>query len=60
MIEDDIIGALKLRSTYYRDAPKERGIIPQGFEAGYNYSLGQANAYVMAVSFMSQDAVMLI
>ncbi|RYP62804.1 hypothetical protein DL771_009580 [Monosporascus sp. 5C6A] len=43
MIERDIIDALKLSSTYYRNAPIERGILPNGSEPGWNYSLGEAN-----------------
>lgn len=44
MIENDIIGALDLGNTYYRDAPAELGVIPAGLESGWNYSLGEANA----------------
>ncbi|RYP62175.1 hypothetical protein DL769_007416 [Monosporascus sp. CRB-8-3] len=43
MIEQDIINALDLSSTYYRNAPRERGVLPRGSEAGWNYSLGEAN-----------------
>lgn len=47
MIENDVIGALDLGNTYYRDAPAELGVIPAGLESGWNYSLGEANAYVI-------------
>ncbi|RYP80035.1 hypothetical protein DL770_006394 [Monosporascus sp. CRB-9-2] len=43
MIEQDIINALNLSSTYYRNAPMGRGVLPRGSQAGWNYSLGEAN-----------------
>lgn len=57
MIENDIIGALDLGNTYYRDAPAARGIIPAGFESAWNYSLGEANAYVMTVHIKKIECI---
>lgn len=57
MIESDVIGALDLGNTYYRDAPAARGIIPAGFESAWNYSLGEANACVMVVYIKKDECV---
>ena len=48
MIEDDILQRLDLTHTYYRNPPDDLGVIPEGYQAAWNYSLGEASPYVLA------------
>ncbi|KAI1130611.1 beta-lactamase/transpeptidase-like protein [Nemania abortiva] len=44
MLKTDVIAKLGLDHTYYDETPpNELGVIPPGSEAGWNFSLGEAN-----------------
>ncbi|KAI0102500.1 beta-lactamase/transpeptidase-like protein [Nemania sp. FL0031] len=44
MLKSDVLGKLGLEHTYYdQTPPDELGVIPPGNEAGWNFSLGEAN-----------------
>ena len=58
MIEDDIIQGLGLTNTYYRKPPDELGVIPQGFQAGWNYSLGEASPYVLLTMCQNEGGML--
>lgn len=47
MLQSDIIDKLELQKTFYQKPDDGLGVIPEGQEDGWSYSLGESSPYAL-------------